>query len=115
MQLDTNQLKGRIDSEVDRINGRIEALHKEIKDLESERARLGETFQAVEAVERIARELDLLDERSESVDSGAQVSQEPPRQPIEESRSVTPNPSAYAEESEDEKPVERIHDFKQWA
>lgn len=115
MQLDTNQLKGRIDSEVDRINGRIEALHKEIKDLEGERARLGETFQAVEAVERIARELELLDARSESGDPGAEVSQEPPRQPTEESRSVTPSPSPYSEESEDEKPVERIHDFKQWA
>ncbi|HSR67110.1 MAG TPA: hypothetical protein VLU25_04155 [Acidobacteriota bacterium] len=110
MQLDTNQLKGRIDSEVERIKGRIEALRQEIQNLEGEKSRLAETFKAVEAVERIARELDVLNQ----VD--LQARSERDSEAREEHRSVAPDPeasSAYSEE--EEKPSERIHDFKQWA
>lgn len=110
MQLDTNQLKGRIDSEVDRIKGRIEALHQEIQNLEGEKSRLAETLEAVEAVERIARELNVLNQAESQEplrsDSGAR----------EELRSVAPDPEASSAYSEEEgKPSERIHDFKQWA
>ena len=98
MNLDTEQLKSKIHGEMNRLDEQKANLEKEIARLESEKERLGETVQAVESVERIAKEIEVLDKLDDSaVRDEARHSSE----------SAADETAAQGET--------RVQDFKQWA
>ncbi len=107
MHLDTESLKAKIESEVSRIEGQKENLLAEIQKLESEQDRLNETFEAVEAVERTAKELEVLSHLSDA--SEAPVPEQE-QAVVDEAHPQAAEP-AYSEASNDS----MIQDFKQWA
>ncbi len=106
MQLDTDHLKGKIQDEAERLESRIDELRREITHLETEKARLSETYEAVEAVERIARELDVLSKLED-----ASKVDEPP-EPSSSSRPLGDAAASYSPKAPSESVVQ---DFKQWA
>ena len=95
MNLDTEKLKAKIQNEVSRIEQQKADLHNEIARLDDEKARLHETVSAVEAVEKIAGEIEVL-HRLDAV---------PPESEAAPASSEEPADS-------DSQPIQ---DFKQWA
>lgn len=59
--MDIERLTVRIKAELDRIEKQRALLEKEISRLDSENARLKEGYHAIEQLQRISRELDMLD------------------------------------------------------
>ncbi len=110
MHLDTESLKAKIESEVKRMEEQKENLRTEIQKLESEQGRLNESFEAVEAVERMTYELKVLSHLGDASDEESAPERE---QSVEdEPRSEVPEPEpAYSEASSDSV----TQDYKKWA
>lgn len=77
MNLDTDRFRSDIQGELKRIEQQQENLRKEIARLDTEKDRLSETFEAVDAVERMARELEVLRKLDKSSDEPQKAAEAP--------------------------------------
>ncbi len=91
MHLDTESLKAKIESDVKRMEEQKENLRTEIQKLESEQGRLNESFEAVEAVERMANEFEVLSQLDDA--SGEESAPEQEQAVEDQPRSEVPEPN----------------------